>query len=158
MKRTMKHITITALALALLCLCGCGRAVAQMSADTFASVIDVPHNVDASIRCVGQLESDEPDEAVEQDYSEYCEEAYYEDSYYEPAYYGGDSSDGFMQQGVREGVDSDTETWYSSARAYHKDTANWSTDDEGYYRTDEGYYVVASNDYEYGTVRRSPGA
>ena len=35
---------------------------------------------------------------------------------------------------------------------YHKDTGDWTLDDEGFYRTDEGYYVVAASDMEQGTV------
>ena len=62
------------------------------------------------------------------------------------------SGDGFMQEGVRAGVDSDTETWYSSNAAYHYRTSEWTPDDEGYYRDSDGYYVVASNDYAEGTV------
>ena len=59
-----------------------------------------------------------------------------------------------MQEGVRAGVDSDTETWYSSSNpnSYHYRTGEWSVDDEGYYRDSDGYYVVASNDYEQGSV------
>lgn len=89
---------------------------------------------------------------------EYYEESYYEDYYYEEEYYdyggysGGGSSDGFMEQGVRDGVDSDTETWYSSNSLYHYRTSEWSPDDEGYYRDENGYYVVASDDYPEGTV------
>lgn len=85
-------------------------------------------------------------------------EEYYEDYFYEEEYYdyggysGGGSSDGFMAQGVRAGVDSDTETWYSSNVLYHYRTGEWHTDEEGYYRDSDGYYVVASDDYPEGTV------
>ena len=140
---TMKRITITALALALLCCCGCGRAAAQPTADTFASVADVPHKVDASIRCVGQLEADEPADAVEQEYAEYWEADYYEPSY---SY----SGDGFEQAGVRE-YEGRTETWYSSSTLYHYRTGEWTVDDEGYYRDDQGRYVVAASDVPEGT-------
>ena len=95
-------------------------------------------------------ETEEVAECYEEPYSEYAD---YSEDYSEP-YYGGGSyeSDGFKQQGIRGGVDSETETWYSSESRYHKDTAQWSTDSEGYYRDSDGYYVVSSNDYEYGTV------
>lgn len=84
---------------------------------------------------------------------ETIEDEWYVGDYYEPAYYESDySGDGFMQEGVRAGVDSDTETWYSSNVAYHYRTSEWTPDDEGYYRDADGYYVVASDDYPEGTV------
>lgn len=98
------------------------------------------------------------EEQQEEAEEEYYEEPYYEDYYYEEEYYdyggysGGGSSDGFMEQGVRAGVDSDTETWYSSNVLYHYRTGEWHTDEEGYYRDSDGYYVVASDDYPEGTV------
>ena len=73
-------------------------------------------------------------------------EAYYD---YEPTYYSAwaGAGDGFMQEGVRSGVDSNTETWYSSNVAYLQGTENFHTDDEGYWRDSDGYYVVSSDDY-----------
>lgn len=91
----------------------------------------------------------EPEPEVEE---EYYEEPYYEEYYEEEYYESGYSGDGFMQAGVREGVDSDTETWYSSNALYHYRTPEWSPDDEGYYRDSDGYYVVASDDYPEGSV------
>lgn len=58
-----------------------------------------------------------------------------------------DSADGFYSQGVRSGVGSDTETYYSSRVAYHERTGEWHTDDEGYWRDADGYYIVSSDDY-----------
>ena len=78
----------------------------------------------------------------------YADEDYAWVESYAPSY----SGDGFMQSGVRAGVDSSTETWYSSNAAYHYRTSEWTPDDEGYYRDADGYYVVASNDYAEGTV------
>ena len=78
-----------------------------------------------------------------------------ESEYYEPyggSYSVGYSGDGFMQQGVRAGVDSATETWYSSNTLYHYRTSEWTVDGEGYYRDSDGYYVVSSNDYAQGSV------
>lgn len=73
--------------------------------------------------------------------------------YYEPVYYGSSNNgDGFMQQGVRDGVNGTTETWYSSNAAYHYQTSEWSADENGYYRDNEGYYVVASEDHAEGEV------
>lgn len=99
----------------------------------------------------------EPEEA-EETYEE--EEPYYEEYYYEEEYYdyggysgsGGGSSDGFMEQGIRDGVDSDTETWYPESAGRHYRTDEWHTDEEGYYRDSDGYYVVASDDYAEGSV------
>ena len=62
-----------------------------------------------------------------------------------PAYIGG--GDGFAQQGVRE-FNGREERWYSSNVLYHKDTAQWTVDEEGYYRDDKGRYVVAVSDDE----------
>ena len=84
------------------------------------------------------------------------EEVYYEE-YYEP-YYGGydysysSNGDGFMQAGVRDGVNGTTETWYSSNSAYHYRTGEWTADENGYYRDSDGYYVVASEDHAEGEV------
>ena len=89
-------------------------------------------------------------EALEQAQAEAEAEA--EAVYYEEYYGSYYESDGFMQDGIRAGVDSDTETWYSSNVAYHYRTSEWSTDDEGYYRDSDRYYVVASDDYAEGSV------
>ena len=74
--------------------------------------------------------------------------------YYETVYYGGsgNNGDGFIQQGVRDGVNGTTETWYSSNTAYHHRTSEWSADENGYYRDSDGYYVVASEDHAEGEV------
>lgn len=93
------------------------------------------------------------EEAEETYGEEYYEDHYYEEERYDYGGYSGrGSSDGFMEQGVRDGVDSDTETWYSSNVLYHYRTGEWHTDEEGYYRNSDGYYVVASDDYPEGTV------
>lgn len=92
----------------------------------------------------------EPQEAVQE--VEFDEYDYGADYYYEEPYSASYSGDGFMQSGVRAGVDSATETWYSSNVAYHYRTSEWSADEEGYYKTDDGYYVVASNDYPEGSI------
>lgn len=156
----MKHSLITVLIAVNVVLLGviCGCSQPQQTVDhgpTFAEVHDW-YKVEEPIGFVkaveimeakqAELEAKQAEEVEAEE--EYYEEYYYEE-YYEPAYYSGD---GFQQQGVREGVDSETETWYSSVKARHEDTDQWSVDDEGYYRTDEGYYVIASNDYEKGTV------
>ena len=150
----MKRITIAAAVIVtalLLASCATARAEQPKTGKCidFGVICDLaePDDPNETIRILGEIVFGELSETTQDDeYEEWYEE------YYEPYYESSYSGDGFMQEGVRAGVDSNTETWYSSARAYHKDTAQWSTDDEGYYRTDEGYYVVASNDYEYGTV------
>lgn len=162
----MKRITIIALALALTLCAGCATKIVtsqeELPTAKYESVFLAAHDVDEPTGAVSivqeiearqaeQAEAEVADSGENYDEGEWYDEGYYEE-YYEPTYYGGDSSDGFMQEGVRAGVDSDTETWYSSQVAYHEDTAQWSVDDEGYYRTDDGYYVIASDDYEKGTV------
>lgn len=62
------------------------------------------------------------------------------------------ASEGLTREGGVNYHDGRRETWYSSNVLYHKDTADWEVDDEGFYRTEEGYYVVAASDMEQGTV------
>lgn len=83
-----------------------------------------------------------------------AEEAYYyEPTYYAPTY---DASayptDGLTQQSGVNAYNGRVETYYSSNVLYHYNTAAWTVDDEGFYRTDEGYYVVAASDMPQGTV------
>lgn len=90
-------------------------------------------------------------------------QAAYEETWYEPVYYdysysgysGGvagdpDGLNSFV--GIIDGPNGTRETAYSSNRAYHYRTSEWAPDEYGFYRTSDGYYVVASNDYEQGTV------
>lgn len=61
----------------------------------------------------------------------------------------------FMSQGVL--YEGDTRyTYYSSNVAYHYRTPEWNLGDDGIYRTNEGYVVVASSDYEQGTIIETP--
>ena len=88
--------------------------------------------------------------------------AAYEETWYEPVYY--DYSYSGYSGGVAgdpDGLNSFTgrvdwngqhETAYSSNVLYHYRTSEWTPDEYGFYRTSDGYYVVASNDYEEGTV------
>ena len=95
-----------------------------------------------------------PDVAEPAAYDEWTEpvyeQAYYEPEYYEPTYYA--PSDGLTAEGGVNYHDGRMETYYSSNVLVHQDIGEWSTDDEGFYRTDEGYYVVAASDMEQGTV------
>ena len=159
MKRTMKRIIIALTTCALL-LTGCATKIvtSQEALPTakYDSAFLAVRDVDEPTRLVEiaadvQAAEDERKAAEESAAAEL--ETYYEEDYgwmesYSPSY----SGDGFMQEGVRAGVDSDTETWYSSNAAYHYRTGEWTPDDEGYYRDSDGYYVVASNDYAEGTV------
>ena len=84
-----------------------------------------------------------------------AEEAYYyEPVYYAPTYSGvsGDPDGLNSFVGIIDGVNGTRETAYSSNVLYHYRTSEWTPDEYGFYRTDEGYYVVASSDYEQGTV------
>lgn len=144
--------------LALLLAAGCTTAEAETACETFLSVDDVlvEHHVEADeqvrwecLELMPDMTAEEPEDA-EADLN--CDEQY-EAAYAETdGYASSDSADGFKGQGVREGVDSATETWYSSNQAYHYRTGEWSVDSDGYYRDSEGYYVVASSDYEQGSV------
>lgn len=83
-----------------------------------------------------------------------AEQAYYEPTYYAPTYSGvsGDPDGLNSFVGIIDGVNGTRETAYSSNVLYHYRTSEWTADEYGFYRTDEGYYVVASSDYEQGTV------
>ena len=161
----MKRITITALAIvSVLLMASCATAAAEQAPEPteeieFAYVCDWNQHTDPSI--VEQIAADVEQREAERIAAEEqaaaeaaaAEEAAYWEAYYaEQSYSTSYSGDGFMQEGVRSGVDSATETWYSSNAAYHYRTSEWSPDDEGYYRDSDGYYVVASNDYPEGSV------
>ena len=66
---------------------------------------------------------------------------------YETAYF---PTDGLTREGGVNYHDGRRETWYSSTTLYHKDTDEWTVDDEGFYRDSDGYYVVAASDMEQG--------
>lgn len=68
---------------------------------------------------------------------------------YEAAYR---PTDGLTRDGGVNYHEGRRESYYSSTVLYHKDTADWELDEDGFYRDDEGYYVVAASDMEQGTV------
>ena len=80
--------------------------------------------------------------------------ANFDTTYYQPSYYGvsGDPDGLNSFVGIIDGVNGTRETAYSSNVLYHYRTSEWTPDEYGFYRTDDGYYVVASSDYEQGTV------
>ena len=98
---------------------------------------------------IEQYEAEQAALEAEQAWTEY-----YEPVYYEPTYYGvsGDPDGLNSFVGIIDGVNGTRETAYSSNVLYHYRTSEWTPDEYGFYRTDEGYYVVASSDYEQGTV------
>ena len=158
MKRTLKH-TIAALCVCTLLLTGCATKIVTSQEElptakydsAFLAVKDVdePTRLAEIAADVQAAEQAEEEAAAEDEWTEtYAEYGGGWVESYTPSY----SGDGFQQEGVRAGVDSDTETWYSSNAAYHYRTSEWTPDDEGYYRDSDGYYVVASNDYPEGTV------
>lgn len=61
-------------------------------------------------------------------------------------------TDGLTQEGGINYYDGRLETYYSSNVLPHYRMGEWTTDEEGFWRTDEGYYVVAASDMEQGTV------
>lgn len=78
---------------------------------------------------------------------------YYEPVYYAPSYdVSAYPTDGLTPQSGVNAYDGRVETYYSSNVLYHYNTAAWTVDDEGFYRTDEGYYVVAASDMPQGTT------
>lgn len=70
---------------------------------------------------------------------------------YHSGYVSGDPDGLNSFVGVVDGPNG-VETAYSSNVLYHVNTSEWTPDEYGFYRTDDGYYVVASSDYEQGTV------
>lgn len=80
--------------------------------------------------------------------------ANFDTTYYQPSYYGvsGDPDGLNSFVGIIDGVNGTRETAYSSSVLYHYRTSEWTPDEYGFYRTDDGYYVVASSDYEQGTI------
>lgn len=101
----------------------------------------------------------EEEKAAEQAALEAEQEAYYEPYYYEPVYYAptysgvqGDPDGLNSFVGVVDGPNGTIETAYSSNVLHHYRTSEWTPDEYGFYRTSDGYYVVASNEYEEGTV------
>lgn len=151
----MERVKITAIALVLV-LAGCSQAEqATFEKPTFGNVGDlVASKVENSA-----AEIIEEIEAQEEPQEEYYEPYYYEPVYYEPTYYAptysgvqGDPDGLNSFVGVVDGPNGTTETAYSSNVLYHYRTSEWTPDEYGFYRTDDGYYVVASNDYEEGTV------
>ena len=102
-------------------------------------------------RVTAIIEQYEAEQAEQQAWEE--QQYYYEPVYYAPTY---DASayptDGLTPQSGVNAYDGRVETYYSSNVLYHYNTASWTVDDEGFYRTDEGYYVVAASDMPQGTV------
>ena len=92
--------------------------------------------------------------AAEQAAWEAEQAAYYEPTYYQPTYGSvqGDPDGLNSFVGVVDGPNGTIETAYSSNVLYHYRTSEWAPDEYGFYRTSDGYYVVASNEYEEGTV------
>jgi hypothetical protein len=95
----------------------------------------------------------EAEQAAQQAWEEQ-QAAYYEPTYYAPTYSGvsGDPDGLNSFVGIIDGVNGTRETAYSSQVLYHYRTSEWTPDEYGFYRTDDGYYVVASSDYEQGTI------
>lgn len=92
--------------------------------------------------------------AAEQAAWEEQQYANFDTTYYQPTYYGvqGDPDGLNSFVGVVDGPNGTIETAYSSNVLYHYRTSEWTPDEYGFYRTSDGYYVVASNEYEEGTV------
>ena len=80
--------------------------------------------------------------------------ANFDTTYSQPTYGGvrGDPDGLNSFVGVVDGPNGTIETAYSSNVLYHYRTSEWTPDEYGFYRTSDGYYVVASNEYEQGTV------
>lgn len=99
---------------------------------------------------IEQYEAEQAEQAAWEEQQAY----YYEPTYYVPTYSGvsGDPDGLNSFVGIIDGVNGTRETAYSSNVLYHYRTSEWTPDEYGFYRTDDGYYVVASSDYEQGTV------
>ena len=63
----------------------------------------------------------------------------------------------FMRDGVVYNEDGSVRyTYYSSNVAYHYQTSQWTANADGMYTTSDGYIVVASSDYDLGTIVETP--
>ncbi len=100
--------------------------------------------------------ADAPESADEPAWDVVWYEYDYEPEYVDYGDYSGSETyyptDGLTPTGGINYHEGRLETYYSSQILYHQDTADWTLDDEGFYRTDEGQYVVAASDMEQGTV------
>lgn len=158
-----KAFLITAIALCVLVaisLSGCSTEEEVSKSIDFSFISDKIEQLATEQAEKAEQQQEPIVEPIVEEEPEY-EEEYYEDYYYEDyyeSYPSNYSGDGFMQRGHRPGVDSNTETWYSSKVRSHGNMENWYTDDEGYWHDDNGYYVVSSDDYkQYSIVNTSKG-
>lgn len=110
--------------------------------------------MDAIEQRVAEIIEQYEQEQAEQQAWEEQQAYYYEPTYYAPTYSGvsGDPDGLNSFVGIIDGVNGTRETAYSSNVLYHYRTSEWQPDEYGFYRTSDGYYVVASSDYEQGTV------
>lgn len=150
----MGRAKFAALALVLI-LAGCSQAEqVTVEKPTFGNVSDLvaPKVEDRAAEIIAEIEAqEEPQEEIYEPYYEPNEFYYFDGAYYNADVYEV-PSDGLTPEGGVNYHDGRTETYYSSNVLYHYNTAAWTVDDEGFYRTDEGYYVVAASDMEQGTV------
>ena len=109
------------------------------------------------LKCIGETET----ARLEAEQWEAEQAAYYMDNGGYVGSYGGgdwyaDYSAAYNSDGPSRTMpgwhDGRKETYYSSNVLYHYRTNEWTPDEYGFYRTEDGYYVVASNEYEEGTV------
>lgn len=102
---------------------------------------------------VAEYEAEQAALEAEQ-YYEPNEFVYYDGAYYNTSTFDASAypTDGLTPQSGVNAYNGRVETYYSSNVLYHYNTAAWTVDDEGFYRTDEGYYVVAASDMPQGTV------
>lgn len=151
MKLATCATAITAVFVVAVFYCTTVSVPAQHSRVIFAAVNDHPFVVTVN-QTGNELPSvavNEPESEPEQISDGVEDEAEYIPEIAEQTFYNG-TGDGFMEAGIRT-HDGRVETWYSSNQAYHVDTAQWTADEEGYYRDDQGRYVVAASDIPLGT-------
>jgi len=107
---------------------------------------------------IEQYEAEQAEQAVWEEqqaaYYEPNEFVYYDGAYYNTSTFDASAypTDGLTPQSGVNAYNGRVETYYSSNVLYHYNTAAWTVDDEGFYRTDEGYYVVAASDMPQGAV------
>jgi len=150
----MKAINVAACLLLAAALTGCAPAVASQDQvgeeQVFGEVREQTETHPEVIREMLLAKQAEKQQQEQQEAE--CDQVWEENEYESQEWYSEPYSssyaftgDGFMQEGVRE-YKGRTESWYSSNQLYHRDTAEWTVDDEGYYRDDQGRYVVAASD------------
>ena len=165
MKRSKTILAMMAAMTFAILMTGCSTASAEQSDDHMDAGFSWVHDrTEPKVPCGAVRivkEQEERAALAEQQAAEEAQEpepeweaAYYEETDYtpsQPAVVRGNPNGLNSFDGVYSFNDK-TEKFYPESAGRHVNTDQWHEDEQGFYRTDEGYYVVASDEYEPGTV------